>query len=464
MTHAYCAWFTVRGRHSIVATTTATNTQPGRRLWRHPAFLLFWSGETVSLFGTQVTLLALPLTAVLTLQATATQVGLIRFVETFPYVLCTLIFGAWVDRRRRKPVLILANAARGVLIGLVPLLALLGLLQLSWLALIAFGVGVFTVLFDVTWLAYIPTIVKSDDLVEANGKVATSASAAEVAGPGLGGVMVQVFTAPLALAADAFSYLVATLTLLAIRAPEPVPSVARGEGRRLLHDIAVGFRAVWENQPLRAIMLMSGLWNLFNGIADTVFVLYAVRELHIAPGSLGVIYSVGAIGGLIGSAISTRLGQRGTFGPVLGIAFTFGCVPWLLLPAVAGSLSLEITAFTLAYFLVRVGLGLWGVLTISFRQAITPHHLLGRVGASLRFVSYGLGSLGYLLSGVLGSLLGLRQALWLAALGFVAILLITLLATPLPRVRSIPTEPAIHDAEETERDDPAAPREEPVAG
>lgn len=418
---------------------TMTQTRRGGKLWRHHAFMLFWSGETVSLFGTQITLLALPLTAVLTLHATAAQLGWVRFAEMFPYVLFTLVFGAWVDRRRRKPVLILANAARGVLIGVVPLLAILNVLQLSLLTMIAFAVGVFAVLFEVTWLAYVPTIITTDDLVEANGKVAMSSAAAEVAGPGLGGALVQVLSAPLALAADAVSYIVATITLVAIRAPELVPHAPQGERRRLLREIGDGLQMVWGNLYLRSIMLMSGLWNMLFGISDTVFVLYAVRELHLQPGTLGAIYGAGAIGGLIGSAISTRLGQRGTFGPMLGIAFTFGSTPWILLPAVRGTQALEIAGFTLAYFLIRLGLGLWSVLTLSFRQAITPHYMLGRVSASLRFVSYGLGSLGFLLAGALATLLGLRPALWLAAGGFLVVLAVTLFATPLPRVREIPT-------------------------
>lgn len=420
--------------------------------WRRPAFLLFWSGETVSLFGTQVTLLALPLTAVLTLGASATQLGLVRFAEAFPYILFTLMFGAWVDRRRRRPVMILAHTARALLLGLVPLLAILHLLDLSLLGAIAFGVGVFTVLFDVTWLAYVPTLVAADELVDANGKVATSASAAEVAGPGLGGLLVQALSAPLALLADAFSFVVAMLTLLAIRDPEPAPAIQQETRRSLPGEIRVGLSAVWDNDYLRAIMVMSGLWNLLNGIANTVFLLYAVRGLHLGAGALGAIYAVGAIGGLIGSAISTRLGRVGRFGPVLGVAFTFGCAPWLLLPAVSGASALEIAAFILAFFLVQVGLGLWGVLTISFRQAITPNYLLGRVNASMRFTSYGLGALGLLLSGLLASLFGMRETLWLAAAGFLAILLVTLLATPLPRIRAIPTAPAPPDASSAEAD------------
>ncbi len=419
--------------------STLSQPRPARTLWHHPDFMLFWSGESVSMFGTQVTMLALPLTAVLALHVTPTQLGFVRFSETFPYVVCTLLFGAWVDRRRRKPLLILANAARAVLIGLVPLLAALHVLRLSLLAVIAFGVGVFTVLFEVAWLAYVPGLVTSDALVEANGRMTTSSAAAEVAGPGLGGVLVQLFTAPLALLADTLSYVVALATLLFIRAPEP--RAAAGNQTHLLREIGEGLRATFGNGYLRAIALMSGLWNLLFNIADTVFLLYAVRELRLQPGTLGAIFAVAAVGGLIGSAVSTRLGRRGRFGPVLGIAFTFGCVPWVLLPAVSGSRSLEVAGFTLAYFLVRIGLGLWAVLTLSLRQAITPQHLLGRVSASLRLLSYGLGALGMLLSGVLATLVGLRPTLWLAAGGFLTILIITLAATPLPRVRSIPVRP-----------------------
>jgi MFS family permease len=401
--------------------------------------MLFWTGETVSMFGTQITLLALPLTAVLVLQATPPQLGFVRFIEQFPYVLFTLLFGAWADRRRRKPIMIVTNAARGLLIGLVPLLAIVGFLQLPLLGAIAFGVGTFTVLFDVTWLAYVPTLLEKDELVEANGKVLTSSSAAEVAGPGLAGVLVQLLTAPLALVADAVSYVAATIMLLLIRTPEPAPRSETGQQTHLLREIGEGFQAMLGNRYLRAITVMSGLWNFLFSIADTVFLLYAVRELSLQPGTLGAIFAVGAVGGLVGSAISTRLGRRGTFGPVLGVAFTFGCLPWLLLPAVSGSQPVEIAAFILAYFLVRLGLGLWGVLTLSLRQAITPLHLMSRVSASMRLVSYGLGALGFLLSGTLGALVGLRATLWLAALGFVTILVITLVVTPLPAVRAIPS-------------------------
>ena len=298
-----------------MATTSPAQTrsqqQSHKPLWRHRTFMLFWSGETVSLFGTQVTLLALPLTAVLTLQATAAEVGFIRFLGWLPYILFGLIFGAWVDQRRRKPILLLANAGRGVLIGLVPLLAMLNVLQFSQLAVIAFGVGVLTVLFDITLLAYVPTLVDTSELVKANGAVATSASAAQVAGPGLGGALVQVFGAPLALLVDMFSYVAATITLLLIRAPEPAPRMQQGERRRLLIEIREGLATAWAAPFIRDTMVISGLYNILFNIADTVFIVYAVRDLRMEPGTVGAIFGIGAIGGLIGTTISIRLGRRG---------------------------------------------------------------------------------------------------------------------------------------------------------
>jgi predicted MFS family arabinose efflux permease len=436
-----------------MATTTVTQRAgKSSKLWRHRPFMLFWGGETVSMFGTQVTLLALPLTAVMLLGATATQLSLVRFLETAPYLLFTLIFGAWVDRLRRRPVLIVANAARCLLIGTIPALVLFDLLTLPALAAIAFGAGIFTVLFDVAWAAYTPTLVHSEDLVEANGKMMTSYASAEVAGPGLAGVLIQWLSAPLALIADAASYLVAMITLLLIRAPEPRPEVPSDS--HLLREIGQGLRLVMGDAYLRAIAVMSGLWNFFYLIASTIFLLYAVRERDLSPATLGIILAVGACGGLIGAAISTRLARRGRFGPVLGVAFTFGCASWFLLPAAQGSQAVVSVIYGVAFFSVHIGLGLWGVLTLSLRQAITPAWLQGRVSATMRLISYGLGTLGALTAGVLGLTFGLRPTLWIAAAGFAAILAVTLLATPLPKVRFLPTaaeaEEVVADVAEAE--------------
>ncbi len=404
-------------------------------LWRHPDFMKFWIGETISLFGTQVTLLALPLTAVLTLKVTSEQLGLLRFLENAPYLVFPLLFGAWVDRRRRRPLMIVANAARSVLIGLIPLLAVLHVLRLLPLAIIAFAVGIFTVLFDVCWIAFVPGIVSKDQLIEANSKVATSSAAAEVGGPGLAGVLVQLLTAPLALLADSLSYVVSVFSLLLIRHQEPAP--ARQQQPALLKEIGDGMRFVFGNSYLRILAVEAGAWNFCFSLLETIFLLYTVRQLGFSPGLLGLVYAVGAVGGLLGAAIASSLARRFQLGFVLCGTFTLGSLPFILIPAITGHKIVVAAVFMVVFFLVQTALGNWQVLTLSLRQAVTPNHLLGRSSASLRVVSVGTGTLGPLAAGFLGAAIGLRASLWVAGLGFL-LALAAIFISPLPRLSRMP--------------------------
>lgn len=423
--------------------TTAPATENTRprwgALWHNLDFMKFWTGETISLFGTQVTLLALPLTAVLALNVTSEQLGLLRFLESAPYLLFPLFFGAWVDRRRRRPFMIAANAARAVLIGLVPLLAFLRVLHLFPLAIIAFCVGVFTVLFDVCWLSFVPTLVSKDHLIEANSKVTTSSAAAEVGGPGLAGALVQLLTAPFALLADSLSYVVSVISLLLIRRPEPTPQ--RKPQSRLLKEIGEGMRFVFGNVYLRILAFEAGAWNFCFTLLETIFLLYTINQLGFSPGLLGLVYAVGAVGGLLGAAIASPIARRFRLGFVLCGTFTLGSLPWILIPATTGPQAFVAAVFMAVFFLVRTALGNWTVLTTSLRQAITPHDMMGRVTASLRTVSYGTGTLGPLAAGVLGTVIGLRASLWVAAVGFI-LALAAIFISPLPGLRALsaPTE------------------------
>jgi MFS family permease len=233
---------------------------PARRprwgvLWTHADFMKFWAGETISLFGTQVTTLALPLTAIIVLHATPGQLGVLRFLQAVPFLLLALLIGAWVDRRRKRPVMIGSNAARCVLVGLVPILAIAGALVMPILYVLAFCIGVATVFFDVCWMAYVPVLVGKDQLAEGSSKVSTSYAAADVSGPALGGVLVQLLSAPKALAADALSYLVSIGTLLAIKTEEPVPG---GQPSHPLAEIKEGLRPVFSNRYVRATTTRAG--------------------------------------------------------------------------------------------------------------------------------------------------------------------------------------------------------------
>lgn len=428
-------------------TETPIGAQPTRRsrwgvLWTHAEFMKFWTGETVSLFGTQVTSLALPLTAIIVLHATPGQLGVIRFLQTVPFLLLALLIGAWVDRRRKRPVMIGSNAARFVLVGLVPILAVAGALGMPILYLIAFGIGVATVFFDVCWMSYVPSLVGKDQLPEANAKVSTSYAVADVSGPGLGGVLVQLLGAPKAMAADALSYLVSIGTLLAIKTEEPAPE--RPAERNLLAEIREGLHQVLGNRYVRATTTMGGLWNFCNIMTDTIFLLYAIRELHFTPSLVGLVISVGMTGGIIGSVLASSFSRRFRYGPTIMIAAGFGTLPSFLIPAAQGSRTLLVVLFIVAYFLVRIGAVTANVLMITLRQTVTPARLLGRMNAAARTVLYTGGSLGAIAAGLLGSTIGLRNTLWVAAVGF-AITLTPLLLSPIPTLRELPPSPTEPD-------------------
>jgi MFS family permease len=396
----------------------------------------FWLGETVSLFGTQVSLLALPLTAVLVLNVNSEQLGVLRFLETFPYALFPLLFGVWVDRVRKRPLMILANAVRAILIGLLPCLALWHKLALPPLYGIAFGVGIFTVLFDVCWQSFLPVVVSQTRLIEANGKVSSSSAAAEVGGPGLAGLLIQLFTAPMALFADSLSYAVSVVSLLLIRQKEPQP-LQNGK-THLLHDIAEGLRFAIGNPSLRTLAVEAAGWNFCFLLVETIFLIYAPRVLGFSPGLLGLVYAVGAIGGLLGAGIAGSLARRFRLGWLLCGTFTLGSVPMLLIPLATGPLAALICC--VALFLIRTALGIWFVLTMTLRQSITPQHLLGRVSASLRLIAYSGSTLGALVAGYLSSMIGLQAGLWVGCIGFIVTLL-PIFFSPLPRLHTMPNRP-----------------------
>ena len=288
-------------------------------LWGHRDFRRLWAGETVSLFGSEVTELALPLVAVLVLDAEAAQMGLLAAARFAPFLLVTLPAGAWVDRRRRRPVLIGSNLGRALLVGLVPLLAGLGLLRMGHLYAVAFAVGAFTVVFDVAYQSYLPSLVEREQLVEGNSKLQASASVARVGGPGLGGLLVQLVGAPRALLLDAGSYVVSAASLLAIRNREPAPVADRdGQPRaRLRQEIGEGLAVTYRNPVLRSMAGLAATYNLFSQVIEALLVLYATRELGLSAGVIGLVISAGSIGALAGAALTGRLQRRLGVGPSL---------------------------------------------------------------------------------------------------------------------------------------------------
>lgn len=358
-----------------------------RGLWRNPDFLRLWAGETVSLVGSQITTLALPLAAVLTLQATPVQVGLLSAARFAPFLLLTLFVGVWVDRHKRRPILIAANLGRAVVLGLVPLLALTGSLRLAHLYIVAFLSGGLTVLFDLAYQSYLPTLIPREQLVEGNSKLQSSASAAVVGGPGLAGLLISAFTPPLALLLDAVSFLVSVLTLVAIRHTEPAPASPQVQ-QGWWPQIRKGLGVTFGNPYLRAIASEATTYNLFGTWVETLYVLYAVRELGLGPAALGTTLALGSVGSLLGSLFAGRWAERLGVGRAIVGAMVLACLSPLLLLAAGTWRSVAVPMLVLSFFLGGIGLAVSNVTVVSLRQAIIPKHFLGRINASYRFFIY----------------------------------------------------------------------------
>lgn len=411
-----------------------------RFLQKYPDFTRLWIGQTLSQVGSQVTLVALPLLAISTLHASTLQVGFLAGAETIPFLLLGLPAGVWVDRRRRRPVLIYADIGRGLLLATIPIAYALDVLTMAQLYVVAVGVGSCTVLFDVAYLSYVPTLVPTTDLLAANSRMEASYAAAGLVGPGLGGILVQALRAPTALLVDAVSYLGSVIAILRIRTPEPDPKEAATAAGPSTMAAAVreGIRYVFGHPLLRWIAVYAGLFNLFSGLSMAVFLVYAVRQLGVSAATLGLIFSAGGLGAIAGTIMTERIGQRWGVGTSLSVGALVAGTAFLLVPAAPPSSPVP---FFLVAMVLESGFNpLWNVTQLSLRQIVTPKHLHGRMTATMRFVVWGALPLGSFLGGALGDGLGLRQTLWVGA-GGTAVAGVSVLLSPLRRLRQMP-EPA----------------------
>jgi predicted MFS family arabinose efflux permease len=389
-----------------------------RPQWRTRDFLLFWSGETVSEFGTQVTQLALPMTAILTLHATPTWVGLVTACVMAPVLVVSPLAGLWVDRHRSRPLMLVAHAARAVVLAAVPLLAWAAVLSLPALVAVALLVGGFTAAFEVAYLSYVPTLVERDALVGANSAIEVSSSAAQTTGPGLAGLLIQFVTAPGAIIFDAVSYVVAGWTLLAVRSREPARNAPSATARRAAHDITDGVRRTVQDPVLRGLMAVSASFNFFEQALMTLFLLYTTRVLHMHTGAIGLVHAVAGVGSMVGAASSSRVRRRFRFGLALGGGMAVASVSLALVPAVGAGPWTPI-AFGAMFALYGIGLTVFNIHAVTLRQLRVTPTMLGRVNASYRTITFGVAPLGALAGGAVGGLLGFRLALALAGAGLV---------------------------------------------
>jgi len=416
-----------------------TKHSAGRTLWRHADFLKLWTADTVSQLGTQITFLALPFTAISVLHANAFQVGLLSAMEFLPFILVGLPAGVWVDRLRRRPILIAGDLGRAVILGFVPLAYGLHVLKMWQLYPVAFLTGICTVFFDVAYQSYLPSLVRRDQIVEGNAKLETSRAGAQLAGPAVAGGLIQLVTAPVAILADAISYLWSASWVFLIRRPEP-PVEAEVHGRRSMRrGIAEGLRYVWHHALLRPIAWCTATSNLFTSMLWAILVLFAVRELHMSAGLIGLALAIGNLGFLLGAIGARRIADRIGIGPAIIVsAAIFGPVNMLVPLATpsTGFAILVITSFVGGFF----GMAVYNINQVSLRQAITPMRMQGRMNATMRFMVWGTMPIGALTGGVLGKAIGLRPTLWVAAIGGLFAFIPPLLS-PLRSLQRIP-EPA----------------------
>ncbi len=415
-------------------------------LWRHPDFLKFWIGETISLIGSQVTLIALPLTALYTLHASMVQVGLLNGVATVPSLLFGLFVGARVDRRRRLPVLIGASLGRAVLLAAIPVAALLHLLRLYDLYVVAFLTGFLSMVSGAAYQPYLPTLVRPDQLVEGNSKMEVSRAIARVSGPSLGGVAVGLVGAPMAIALDALSYLASALSLRAIRTPERTLA-SPPQPQSVWRDIGEGLRLVLGNPLLRAIAGQTGTGIFVSTISTTVYLLYVTRELGFTPLVLGILLAIGGVGALVGSLVAAPITRRFGVGPTIIWTQLLTGLSALLVPLAGRGTGM---AALVAFLLLAAAQALQGILIviydvnwISLLQTVVPGHMQGRVNATLGVLIWSLQPVGAVLAGVLATLIGLRLTLLLAAVGW-SLVVLWPLCSPLRTLRTLspPPEPA----------------------
>lgn len=391
---------------------------PHGGLWRHGDFLKLWSAETISQFGTQVGQLALPLVAILVLDASAFEVAALGTVTFLPFILFTLPAGVWVDRLRRKPILIAGDLGRAVFLATVPVAYVADVLTLGQLFVVGFLVGICTVFFDVAYQSYLPSLVERNQIIEGNSKLEISRSAAQVGGPGLAGGLVELFTAPWAVFLDALSFLGSGLFILRIRKQEERQPARAVDGHKpsLWTELKEGLHFVLRNPNLRAQAGCTGTSNLFSSVAFSIFLVYAIRELDLSAGVIGVIFSIGSVGSLVAALTAMRISNRFGIGPTtIAVAALFGPTFLVVASAPAGNAAIPIlVAAQLAFGFTVV---VYNIVQVSYRQAICPLRLQGRMNSVMRFLVWGTIPVGTLLGGALASWIGLRETIVVGAIG-----------------------------------------------
>ncbi|MDG9675904.1 MFS transporter [Micromonospora sp. DH14] len=404
-------------------------------LWRHRNFMVLWSGRTLSEVGDAVSLLAIPLLAVTVLDASAVEVGVLSATRMVAYLFLSLPAGVWVDRMRKRRVMVVCHLVRAGLVATVAVGAWAGWVTMAHLWTVALLASVCTVLYETAHQSFLPSIVTKDQLLDANGKLTTTYSVSQIAGYGVGGVLVSALGVARTVGVDALAYVVNAMALLLIRGADESPTVARRRDFR--RELGDGLSFVFRHPVMPRLVAASASFNLFSQMIFALAVLYLVRDLRLSESMVGVVLGLTTLGGIVGGLTSARLARLVGTSRIIWIA-PLG-IGWTVLLVPAAQPGWGPAAYTLGMAGMGMVFAIYNSAAVSYRQRVCPPDLLGRMTASVRFVIFGVMPVGALAGGLLGNWLGVRPTLWIAAVGVWASGLL-LYFSPLRRRRDLPDE------------------------
>jgi len=411
-------------------------------VWRNPDFVKLWIGDTLSQFGSQITQFALPLVAIITLQASAVQVGILHALESLPFLFFALHAGVLADRFDKRRILIGADVGRALLLGSVPLAAVAGVLSVEWLYVAGFLVGCLTVVFQISYQAYLPALVPNSQIMQGNSALEFSYSLAQSTGPGMSGPLVKFLTAPIAILLDAISFVLSAIALALIRprvAPAEEPDGEEPTAPRVgvIQEIKEGLAAVFRNPVLRSIAGAAAIFNLFFGSLMATYTLFMTRTLDMSVVAIGLVFTAVGPGMLLGAMVTPRLSRKVRVGVLVTFAAFLSDGINLLIPLAQDASTATVAMLMIVNFLTGFGMQIFNITSVSIRQVITPIRLLGRVTATIRLLALSLAPIGSVLGGVLGTTVGLRSAILVSAIGLL-LAAVWVAFTALGRLRVFP--------------------------
>ncbi len=422
-----------------MVTPATTPSLAASSLWRNGDFLRLWSAQAVSSFGARIAREGLPMAAVVALAATPAQVGILAAMVRGPGLLIGLFGGGLIDRSRRRPILIGADLGRALVLGVIPLAAAMHMLGIAHVYIAGALVGAMSVMFDIADHAYLPGLIERDQLVDGNAKLAATESVAEIGGPSVAGVLFQVFTAPIAVAANAATYLISAILLMGIRKAEPAPAPPLEGQQHPLSDFAAGLSVALAHPLVRPMLWMSAFSAFFGSFYSALYTVYAIRTLGLTTPMLGLTISVGGVGALIGAALAAPLIRRLGLGPAMLFTWLATSASSLFIPFATGG-PIAGMAFLMVSQLIGDSLGtVVEIASRTLRQTALPLEVMGRVGAVFAAVAGFVGVVGALTGGWLGVAIGSRETLLIASGGLIVAPLIGLM-TPLRTQREVPEQ------------------------